>query len=162
MAAVFHFKGTCSMRTMGPNVALWKLRHDQHLSTSCLLQNPQLHYHLHLSHLILSPRPNHHNHSDVRRSISLPLPNSCFSPPVLGSSDPSVSRYHVQWMPEFCSHNETRGPEKSVTQVGLRRFSTVLGKRGARLKKTGPPGAQRLIAGCCSECYDSAVRSSMW
>ncbi|XP_062257862.1 anosmin-1 [Platichthys flesus] len=30
--------------------------------------------------------------------------------------DPSVSRYHVQWMPEYCSHNETRGPEKSVTQ----------------------------------------------
>ncbi len=36
-------------------------------------------------------------------------------PPFL--SDPSVSRYHVQWMPEYCSHNETRGPEKSVTQV---------------------------------------------
>uniref|UniRef100_A0A672JUB1 Anosmin 1 n=1 Tax=Salarias fasciatus TaxID=181472 RepID=A0A672JUB1_SALFA len=30
--------------------------------------------------------------------------------------DPSVSRYHVQWMPEYCSQNETRGPEKSVTQ----------------------------------------------
>ncbi|KAM7380453.1 hypothetical protein PAMP_003746 [Pampus punctatissimus] len=30
--------------------------------------------------------------------------------------DPAVSRYHVQWMPEYCSHNETRGPEKSVTQ----------------------------------------------
>ncbi|KAJ8407090.1 hypothetical protein AAFF_G00287660 [Aldrovandia affinis] len=26
------------------------------------------------------------------------------------------SRYHVQWGPEFCSHNVTRGPEKSVTQ----------------------------------------------
>ncbi|KAK6309760.1 hypothetical protein J4Q44_G00196410 [Coregonus suidteri] len=30
--------------------------------------------------------------------------------------DPLVSRYHVQWMPEYCSHNETRGAEKSVTQ----------------------------------------------
>ncbi|XP_041739193.1 anosmin-1 isoform X2 [Coregonus clupeaformis] len=30
--------------------------------------------------------------------------------------DPLVSRYHVQWMPEYCIHNETRGPEKSVTQ----------------------------------------------
>ncbi|TNN04270.1 hypothetical protein fugu_001299 [Takifugu bimaculatus] len=30
--------------------------------------------------------------------------------------DPSVTRYHVQWLPEYCSHNETRGPEKSVTQ----------------------------------------------
>uniref|UniRef100_A0A673WZG8 Anosmin 1 n=1 Tax=Salmo trutta TaxID=8032 RepID=A0A673WZG8_SALTR len=30
--------------------------------------------------------------------------------------DPLVSRYHVQWIPEYCSHNETRGPEKSVTQ----------------------------------------------
>lgn len=32
-------------------------------------------------------------------------------------ADPSVTRYHVQWLPEYCSHNETRGPEKSVTQV---------------------------------------------
>uniref|UniRef100_A0AAY5L8E2 Anosmin 1 n=1 Tax=Esox lucius TaxID=8010 RepID=A0AAY5L8E2_ESOLU len=30
--------------------------------------------------------------------------------------DPLVSRYHVQWMPEYCSHNDTREPEKSVTQ----------------------------------------------
>ncbi|KAJ8013123.1 hypothetical protein DPEC_G00050020 [Dallia pectoralis] len=30
--------------------------------------------------------------------------------------DPLVSRYHVQWVPEYCSHNETREPEKSVTQ----------------------------------------------
>ncbi|XP_066562048.1 anosmin-1 isoform X2 [Amia ocellicauda] len=30
--------------------------------------------------------------------------------------DPTASRYHVQWMPESCSHNETKGPEKSVTQ----------------------------------------------
>jgi len=35
-------------------------------------------------------------------------------------TDPTVSRYHVQWMPEYCSHNETRGPEKSVTRVSLR------------------------------------------
>ncbi|CAB1347236.1 unnamed protein product [Coregonus sp. 'balchen'] len=32
------------------------------------------------------------------------------------AEDPLVSRYHVQWMPEYCIHNETRGPEKSVTQ----------------------------------------------
>ncbi|XP_036401883.1 anosmin-1-like [Megalops cyprinoides] len=30
--------------------------------------------------------------------------------------DPAVTRYHVQWVPEFCSHNETRGPAKSITQ----------------------------------------------
>ncbi|KAG5833657.1 hypothetical protein ANANG_G00278210 [Anguilla anguilla] len=30
--------------------------------------------------------------------------------------DSVASRYHVQWSPEFCSHNETREPEKSVTQ----------------------------------------------
>ncbi|KAI1885412.1 hypothetical protein AGOR_G00219890 [Albula goreensis] len=30
--------------------------------------------------------------------------------------DPAVSRYRVQWGPEFCSHNMTRGPEQSVTQ----------------------------------------------
>nr|XP_015216972.1 PREDICTED: anosmin-1 [Lepisosteus oculatus] len=30
--------------------------------------------------------------------------------------DPSVNRYHVQWLPESCSHNETKSPEKSVTQ----------------------------------------------
>ncbi|KAG9328485.1 hypothetical protein JZ751_013556 [Albula glossodonta] len=28
----------------------------------------------------------------------------------------AVSRYRVQWGPEFCSHNMTRGPEQSVTQ----------------------------------------------
>ncbi|KAJ8352629.1 hypothetical protein SKAU_G00241050 [Synaphobranchus kaupii] len=28
----------------------------------------------------------------------------------------ATSQYHVQWGPEFCSHNVTRGPEKSVTQ----------------------------------------------
>lgn len=39
-------------------------------------------------------------------------------------SDPSVSRYHVQWMPEYCSHNETRGPEKSVTQVSQKTRQT--------------------------------------
>lgn len=39
-------------------------------------------------------------------------------------SDPTVSRYHVQWMPEYCSHNETRGPEKSVTQVSPRQLLT--------------------------------------
>jgi len=46
-----------------------------------------------------------------------------FSPPSL-VSDPTVSRYHVQWMPEYCSHNETRGPEKSVTQVSSQPFLT--------------------------------------
>ncbi|KAJ8350687.1 hypothetical protein SKAU_G00258170 [Synaphobranchus kaupii] len=30
--------------------------------------------------------------------------------------DSLASRYHVQWSPEYCSHNETREPEKSVTQ----------------------------------------------
>ncbi|XP_030642975.1 anosmin-1 [Chanos chanos] len=30
--------------------------------------------------------------------------------------DPLVSRYHVQWMPEYCAHNETKALEKSVTQ----------------------------------------------
>ncbi|XP_076858111.1 anosmin-1 [Brachyhypopomus gauderio] len=30
--------------------------------------------------------------------------------------DPAESRYHVQWMPDNCSHNGTKLPEKSVTQ----------------------------------------------
>lgn len=51
-------------------------------------------------------------------------------------SDPTVSRYHVQWMPEYCSHNETRGPEKSVTQVGLREtlhtFQPEIGSQSAQ------------------------------
>lgn len=135
-----------------------KLHHDQHLLLLLQLQN-----HLQLFHLFLSPHLNHHNHSDVHRSIALPLQNSAFLFLYPASSDPSVSRYHVQWMPEFCSHNETRGPEKSVTQVRLRRFFAALGKRGAQLKKTAPRGTQRwLIAGCRSECYESAVRSSTW
>ncbi|KAL4635723.1 anosmin-1-like isoform X2 [Arapaima gigas] len=32
------------------------------------------------------------------------------------TQDPSLRRYHVQWMPEFCSHNETAEPGKTVTQ----------------------------------------------
>ncbi|XP_061092358.1 anosmin-1-like isoform X2 [Conger conger] len=28
----------------------------------------------------------------------------------------AASEYHVHWGPEFCSHNVTRGPEKSITQ----------------------------------------------
>lgn len=125
--------------------------------------------HLISSHLLLIP----HNHTDCHCLISSSLPNSPFLPPVF--SDPAVSRYHVQWMPEYCSHNETRGPEKSVTQVRLRPpslsnlpagasgtfFCPDAGKSRALLKKTAP-GAELLIAGCCSECYDSAVRSGMW
>ncbi|MGH0132150.1 UNVERIFIED_CONTAM: hypothetical protein FKN15_037334 [Acipenser sinensis] len=30
--------------------------------------------------------------------------------------DTSITRYHVQWIPESCTHNETKGPEKAVTQ----------------------------------------------
>ncbi|XP_060716861.1 anosmin-1a [Tachysurus vachellii] len=30
--------------------------------------------------------------------------------------DPNVSRYRVQWFPEFCSHNGTRVQEKLITQ----------------------------------------------
>uniref|UniRef100_A0A9L0S510 Anosmin-1 n=1 Tax=Equus caballus TaxID=9796 RepID=A0A9L0S510_HORSE len=29
------------------------------------------------------------------------------------TEDPSVNRYHVQWFPEVCAHNETTGPETS-------------------------------------------------
>lgn len=32
-------------------------------------------------------------------------------------SDPSIRRYRVQWVPEYCSHNQTRGMEKVITQV---------------------------------------------
>uniref|UniRef100_A0A8C1DRM3 Anosmin 1 n=1 Tax=Cyprinus carpio carpio TaxID=630221 RepID=A0A8C1DRM3_CYPCA len=30
--------------------------------------------------------------------------------------DAVENRYHVQWMPEYCSHNQTGAPQKSVTQ----------------------------------------------
>uniref|UniRef100_A0A671PZG2 Anosmin-1-like n=1 Tax=Sinocyclocheilus anshuiensis TaxID=1608454 RepID=A0A671PZG2_9TELE len=30
--------------------------------------------------------------------------------------DAVVNRFHVQWMPEYCSHNQTGAPQKSVTQ----------------------------------------------
>ncbi|XP_006835765.1 PREDICTED: anosmin-1 [Chrysochloris asiatica] len=29
------------------------------------------------------------------------------------TEDPSINRYHVQWYPEFCSHNDTTSSEKS-------------------------------------------------
>ncbi|XP_041940032.1 anosmin-1 isoform X1 [Alosa sapidissima] len=40
--------------------------------------------------------------------------------------DPLVSRYHVQWAPEFCSYNETKGPEKSVTQENYINLPSLL------------------------------------
>ncbi|MGH0157365.1 UNVERIFIED_CONTAM: hypothetical protein FKN15_045203, partial [Acipenser sinensis] len=30
--------------------------------------------------------------------------------------DTSITHYYVQWIPESCTHNETKGPEKAVTQ----------------------------------------------
>uniref|UniRef100_A0A672RR50 Anosmin 1 n=1 Tax=Sinocyclocheilus grahami TaxID=75366 RepID=A0A672RR50_SINGR len=30
--------------------------------------------------------------------------------------DAAVNRYHVQWMPEYCSHNRSGAPQKSLTQ----------------------------------------------
>ncbi|XP_073701263.1 anosmin-1-like [Garra rufa] len=30
--------------------------------------------------------------------------------------DAVANRYHVQWMPEYCSHNQSGAPQKSVTQ----------------------------------------------
>lgn len=58
-------------------------------------------------------------------------------------SDPTVSRYHVQWMPEYCSHNETRGPEKSVTQVSLwQPFYKPL-RRGGPRSEPAPSAAPR-------------------
>ncbi|KAM4602163.1 anosmin-1a [Polymixia lowei] len=32
------------------------------------------------------------------------------------STDPSVVRYRVQWVPEYCGHNQTRPMEKLITQ----------------------------------------------
>uniref|UniRef100_A0AAY4DTR7 Anosmin 1 n=1 Tax=Denticeps clupeoides TaxID=299321 RepID=A0AAY4DTR7_9TELE len=40
--------------------------------------------------------------------------------------DPLVSRYHVQWVPEFCSHNETKGPEKSFTHENYINLPSLL------------------------------------
>ncbi|XP_077002560.1 anosmin-1 [Tamandua tetradactyla] len=33
------------------------------------------------------------------------------------TEDPSVHRYHVQWFPELCAHNETTGSEKSSSMT---------------------------------------------
>ncbi|KPP74873.1 anosmin-1-like [Scleropages formosus] len=41
-------------------------------------------------------------------------------------ADTAGNRYHVQWMPEFCSHNETKGPEKSVTQENYINLASLL------------------------------------
>lgn len=55
-------------------------------------------------------------------------------------ADPSVTRYHVQWLPEYCSHNETRGPEKSVTQVSPRpsALPAAFVRRDAGAQQHGP------------------------
>ncbi|XP_048835730.1 anosmin-1-like [Brienomyrus brachyistius] len=43
-----------------------------------------------------------------------------------GEPDGLGSRYHVQWMPEFCSHNETRAHEKTVTQENYINLPSLL------------------------------------
>ncbi|EMP35072.1 Anosmin-1 [Chelonia mydas] len=40
------------------------------------------------------------------------------------TEDTSMSRYHVQWFPESCVHNETKGPEKAT---GLTYISDIFG-----------------------------------
>ncbi|KAM5180183.1 anosmin-1 [Mantella aurantiaca] len=32
------------------------------------------------------------------------------------NEDPLMGLYHIQWHPESCTHNETKGPEKAITQ----------------------------------------------
>lgn len=41
-------------------------------------------------------------------------------------TDASSSRYHVQWMPEYCSHNQSRAAEKSVTQENFMNLPSLL------------------------------------
>ncbi|XP_030057488.1 anosmin-1 [Microcaecilia unicolor] len=31
------------------------------------------------------------------------------------TEDAKMGRYHIHWFPEFCAHNETKGPEKTMT-----------------------------------------------
>ncbi|XP_028972323.1 anosmin-1a isoform X2 [Esox lucius] len=35
------------------------------------------------------------------------------------STDPAVIRYRVQWVPEYCGHNQTKGVDKIITQEGF-------------------------------------------
>lgn len=70
-----------------------------------------------LSKILIAGLKNVESFADLNAESGLCCVTS--SPLILFVSDPTVSRYHVQWMPEYCSHNETRGPEKSVTQVSL-------------------------------------------
>lgn len=40
--------------------------------------------------------------------------------------DTIMSHYYVQWAPEFCAHNETKGPEKLMTQENYINLSGLL------------------------------------
>ncbi|EHB10143.1 Anosmin-1 [Heterocephalus glaber] len=40
--------------------------------------------------------------------------DSCFVFVCFDVTDPSVNRYHVQWLPEVCAHNRTAGAETSL------------------------------------------------
>uniref|UniRef100_A0A673VQ86 Anosmin 1a n=1 Tax=Salmo trutta TaxID=8032 RepID=A0A673VQ86_SALTR len=35
------------------------------------------------------------------------------------STDPTVVRYRVQWVPEYCGHNQTKGVDKIITREGF-------------------------------------------
>ncbi|XP_029523012.1 anosmin-1-like [Oncorhynchus nerka] len=35
------------------------------------------------------------------------------------STDPTVVRYRVQWVPEYCGHNQTKGVDNIITQEGF-------------------------------------------
>ncbi|KAK9968922.1 hypothetical protein ABG768_027139 [Culter alburnus] len=41
-------------------------------------------------------------------------------------ADALVNRYHVQWIPEYCSYNQTRSLEKSVTQENYINLPSLL------------------------------------
>ncbi|KAK3569160.1 hypothetical protein QTP86_025433, partial [Hemibagrus guttatus] len=40
--------------------------------------------------------------------------------------DPTSSRFHIQWTPELCLHNQTKAPEKSVTHENFIHLSGLL------------------------------------
>ncbi|KAJ8003593.1 hypothetical protein DPEC_G00149950 [Dallia pectoralis] len=42
------------------------------------------------------------------------------------SSDPSVVRYRIQWVPEYCGHNQTKAVDKLITQEGFANLPGLL------------------------------------
>lgn len=64
-------------------------------------------------------------------------------------TDPGVSRYHVQWSPEVCAHNESASLEASSALTQVRRGRNADFSMAARLTWSGIKAGQKEMHAVC-------------